>query len=180
MVNPIPTSGGASSDDSGEEDGEEHDCDSDDSDTQSDNQALDVQNQIEDVEAENPDHANIELGALIYRNAAGEIVRGPHVGGDKTTIPLENLIQATIQADSGFTLSSVVGFVHSHPTGSHDITNQAPSDGDISALNYFANNGADSSELTSYVIGPDNVMREYPLVVTPNDPSGATVEGCDS
>ncbi len=64
----------------------------------------------------------------------------------------------------------IVGFIHNHPSNTYASgglqsaearTNRNPSDNDWIAADRVVSAGGDASQLTLYVIGPDNVMREF-------------------
>lgn len=96
--------------------------------------------------------------------------------GDSETADVVSLY-AALRAN-GYDMADVVFFIHSHPSSTitdaswaaaEDFTNQFPSDNDLRAYAEFledaVEDGANAatwlSDFTAYVVGPDNVNREY-------------------
>ncbi len=73
----------------------------------------------------------------------------------------------------GINMSWVVGFAHNHPrseycpgpgvsqTSAQQDLNAYPSDNDWSAADTFVSHGADPNAFTLYIVGCDNILREF-------------------
>jgi len=96
--------------------------------------------------------------------------------GDSEQADIASLVHDL--AARGYDMSDVVFFIHSHPAStvsldslaaSEDFANQFPSDNDLNAYASFANEAVrDGANLTTwlsnfraFVVGPDNINREY-------------------
>ncbi len=151
-----------------------------------DEAALNFQDLVENAEFQVSNLANVELGSLIWLDTNGNPVTTPHpVVGGRTSLPVAELEYAAAYYDptlvdeyGNFDYSRIIGFVHTHPGDPGDMVGQIPSAADMSALRTYANNGADGNSLVMYIIGPDGVMRAYPLVAQPGEYSGQPVTDC--
>lgn len=112
--------------------------------------------------------------------------------GDSETADVVSLYTA-LRAN-GYDMSDVVFFIHSHPSSTitdaswaatEDFANQFPSDNDLDTYAEFledavedgANAAAWVSDFSAYIVGPDNVNREYGNFTL--DGSGASVSSPD-
>lgn len=106
------------------------------------------------------DFRNREYGVMIYRDNSGTVRMTGLVTGTarQTTFNFTEL---------GIARSSVIGVVHNHPEkvfSSNPIEAQInlnPSAGDWETADQLVIDGVDSMELQLYVLGPDNVMRQF-------------------
>lgn len=140
------------------------DCD----DRASDTKAADINDEINDK----PDSNTREYGALLYRDANGDIQRTRLLSGDNWSLTeLAGLLPADLGFDSW---DQVVGLVHSHPTMNNVGTeanpiwlpstpeshHDRPSSGDWVNADFYIRNGANEENFTLY-ISHDGVIKEY-------------------
>jgi hypothetical protein len=111
----------------------------------------------------NADHARFEYGAIIYRDAGGTIRNSELVRGAAGGIPeFPRQVMAALSVRS----SAMLGIVHNHPvetysTALEKMKNRNPSDNDWGTAAALVALGADASMLQLYVLGPDDVFREF-------------------
>jgi hypothetical protein len=130
-------------------------------DCEKDNKALEIATDIKSMA-----QGRIEYGALLYKDANGQVHSGPISFGEPGTV--------TTSVPNLVGISNIIGWVHTHPprapTGTVDdqayrIADMYPSPDDWYQLNVLAlqitSAGGDPTTLSMYIIDQDGVMREY-------------------
>lgn len=111
------------------------------------------------------DHRRIEYGAIIYRDAGGTIRLSGSVRGAPGSIPgFPREVMAALSVPG----SAMLGIVHNHPretykNGFEALRNQNPSDNDWATAAALVELGASASVLQLYVLGPDDVLRDFDM-----------------
>lgn len=133
-----------------------------------------VARSIESLIKADPNYQNHEIGSVIYRDSVtGEIKSSPLAHGSADN---PGAIEYPLK-DWGISPDQVVGIIHSHPAGvfkderTHEV-NKYPSDnrtvgdqefygGDWSTADKLRDFGMNAETFRYYIIGPDNITREY-------------------
>ncbi len=122
----------------------------------------------------------LEHGAVLVTDGNSNVIALEIQTGDSESLSTKSLFLSVLQA--GYKFSDIVGLVHSHPAATTsdvsqniglDAANRAPASGDysfakdiikhltshedftVAQAKAFANN------FTNYIIGPDNILRQF-------------------
>lgn len=111
----------------------------------------------------NAQHTGFEFGSIIYRDAGGTMRLSRLVMGLAGSIPA---FPAQVLVELSLPGSRVLGVVHNHPgatfkTEAEKERNKNPSDSDWEVVDTLVNIGADLDLLQIYVLGPDDIFREF-------------------
>lgn len=111
----------------------------------------------------NAQHTGFEFGSIIYRDAGGTMRLSRLVMGLPGSIPA---FPAQLLAELSLPGSKVLGVVHNHPgtvftTDAEKVENQNPSGRDWQVADALVNAGVNPDLLQIYVLGPDDIFREF-------------------
>ena len=129
------------------------------------NQETVVSMTAQDIREMNP---LVEHGAYIYCNDPDDCFSSDIVTGGPVSISGDqlNTIRDFDRTDD------IVGFIHNHPMSTEgtntfryllDVLNRMPSTQDYVSSTFTALEGDYKQDYTIYIIGPDAVLRSYPL-----------------
>lgn len=115
----------------------------------------------------NATHKNKEFGGWIYKAADGSLQVSNIIENIDGNEPGNNAALLMQEAD-GIGWANIVGFIHNHddrhygdsnPDSEGSYRNQAPSENDWIALNYFENNAG--HEMLLYILDTNDMLRVY-------------------